>query len=422
MGAGMDFALLPPEFNSGRMYTGPGAAPMIAAASAWDVLAADLEIAAVGYSEAIASLTGHHWSGPASAAMVKAAMPYVAWLQANGAKAEQTAIQAKTVVAAYEAAFAATVPPAEVAANRALLAALVATNFLGQNTPAIAATEAHYGEMWAQDAVAMYGYAAVATPASALPAVDPPPRTTNPAGSSTQAAAASHAAGTSAHAHLNSAIHTVLHHMPASTGSSGTSSESLADLVNPLTPYTSVAASGISFDSSMYTVVANGAGWGRLLFVRGGVEGALTFEGLGPRGVLSSSTTPAVGAGMGRATPIGRLSVPPRWASAAPQLRPTAFTLAAADTRLPAAVALPPGTAFQEAMMGTTAGQGATADTGGARGQKTGKKNEEQDGRPATTLTNGNGWLASSWAYHNRPREAQPLPTHWRTGPSDQSA
>ncbi|GFG71826.1 PPE family protein [Mycolicibacter senuensis] len=418
----MDFALLPPEVNSGRMYTGPGAAPMIAAASAWDVLAADLEIAAVGYSEAIASLTGHHWSGPASAAMVKAAMPYVAWLQANGAKAEQTAIQAKTVVAAYEAAFAATVPPAEVAANRALLAALVATNFLGQNTPAIAATEAHYGEMWAQDAVAMYGYAAVATPASALPAVDPPPRTTNPAGSSTQAAAASHAAGTSAHAHLNSAIHTVLHHMPASTGSSGTSSESLADLVNPLTPYTSVAASGISFDSSMYTVVANGAGWGRLLFVRGGVEGALTFEGLGPRGVLSSSTTPAVGAGMGRATPIGRLSVPPRWASAAPQLRPTAFTLAAADTRLPAAVALPPGTAFQEAMMGTTAGQGATADTGGARGQKTGKKNEEQDGRPATTLTNGNGWLASSWAYHNRPREAQPLPTHWRTGPSDQSA
>lgn len=47
-----------------------------------------------------------------------------------------------------------------VAANRALLAALVATNFLGINTPAIMATEAHYMEMWAQDAMAMYAYAA----------------------------------------------------------------------------------------------------------------------------------------------------------------------------------------------------------------------------------------------------------------------
>ena len=37
--------------------------------------------------------------------------------------------------------FAATVPPPVIAANRALLAMLIATNFLGQNTPAIAATE-----------------------------------------------------------------------------------------------------------------------------------------------------------------------------------------------------------------------------------------------------------------------------------------
>ncbi|WP_252159672.1 PPE domain-containing protein, partial [Mycobacterium tuberculosis] len=41
-----------------------------------------------------------------------------------------------------------------VVANRALLVALVATNFFGQNTPAIAATEAQYAEMWAQDAAA----------------------------------------------------------------------------------------------------------------------------------------------------------------------------------------------------------------------------------------------------------------------------
>jgi len=45
--------------------------------------------------------------------------------------------------------------PSQVAANRASLAALVATNVLGQNAPAIASTEAHYAEMWAQDVVAM---------------------------------------------------------------------------------------------------------------------------------------------------------------------------------------------------------------------------------------------------------------------------
>jgi PPE-repeat protein len=60
-------------------------------------------------------------------------------------------------VAAYEAAFAMTVPPPVIAANRALLLMLVATNFLGQNTPAIMATEAEYAEMWAQDAGAMSG-------------------------------------------------------------------------------------------------------------------------------------------------------------------------------------------------------------------------------------------------------------------------
>ena len=404
----MDFALLPPEINSGRMYTGPGAAPMLAAAAAWDALAADLESAAVGCSEVVASLIGHEWSGPSSAAMASASAPYVAWLQAGCAKAEQTAMQAKTVAAAYETAFAATVPPAEVAANRALLAALVATNFFGQNTPAIAAAEAHYAEMWAQDAAAMYGYAAAASTASALPTFDRAPQTANPAGPAAQSAAASHAAATGA-SHTSSGV------------TSGAGLGALANMVNPLSPFTSVASSGISFDSSMYTVTTNGAGWGRLLFVRGGVEGALTFEGLGPRGVLSSATTPAVDAGLGRATPIGGLSVPPSWASAAPEMRPAAITLAAAETPLPTTAGLPPGTAFQEAMMGTTAGQGATTDTTG-RSRQPGQKKEDQDGQPVTTLTNGSGWLASSWAYHTRRREGQPLPTHWRSSSSDQPA
>ncbi|HET9876088.1 MAG TPA: PPE domain-containing protein, partial [Mycobacterium sp.] len=87
----MDFGALPPEINSGRMYLGPGAAPMIAAASAWDALAAELSIAGTGYGSVISELAGHGWLGPASLAMAKAAAPYVAWLHSTAAQAEQTA-------------------------------------------------------------------------------------------------------------------------------------------------------------------------------------------------------------------------------------------------------------------------------------------------------------------------------------------
>ncbi len=32
----LDFAMLPPEINSARMYAGAGSGPMLAAASAWN--------------------------------------------------------------------------------------------------------------------------------------------------------------------------------------------------------------------------------------------------------------------------------------------------------------------------------------------------------------------------------------------------
>ena len=97
---------------------------------------------------------------------------WIGWQRTAG-QAAQTSAQARFAAAAYEGAFASTVPPAVIAANRALLAALVATNFLGQNTPAIAATEAHYMEMWFQDGLTMDTYATVSQQAVVLPAADP---------------------------------------------------------------------------------------------------------------------------------------------------------------------------------------------------------------------------------------------------------
>ena len=156
----MDFALLPPEVNSGLIYAGPGSGPMLSAATGWDALAAQLESAAGGYAAELAGLSGQAWAGPSSLLMTAAATPYVEWLSTTAGQAAQTAVQAYAAAAAYEAAFAMTVPPPVIASNRVQLMALIETNFFGQNTPAIAATEAEYMEMWAQDAAAMYGYAA----------------------------------------------------------------------------------------------------------------------------------------------------------------------------------------------------------------------------------------------------------------------
>jgi PPE-repeat protein len=190
----LDFGLLPPEVNSGRMYSGPGPGPLLAAAEAWDSLAAELGFAANGYGATLAELTSNSWVGPTSAAMTSAVTPYVDWMSTTAAQAEETANHARAAVAAYEAAFAMTVPPPVIAANRALLAALVATNFLGQNTPAIMMTEALYAEMWAQDAAAMYGYAGASVAAATVTPFVQPPQTTNPDGTSSQADAVAKAA------------------------------------------------------------------------------------------------------------------------------------------------------------------------------------------------------------------------------------
>ncbi|ORW50785.1 hypothetical protein AWB90_05910 [Mycobacterium paraense] len=188
-----DFGALPPEINSGRMYAGPGAESIMVAATAWDALAAELSTAASGYNSVITELTSAPWIGPSSTAMVSAVVPYVSWLSTAAGLAEESASQARAAAGAFEAAFAMTVPPPVIVANRVLLATLVATNFFGQNTPAIMATEAQYMEMWAQDAAAMYGYAASSAAATVLTPYQAPPNTSTPEAPAEQGAAVAQA-------------------------------------------------------------------------------------------------------------------------------------------------------------------------------------------------------------------------------------
>src|SRR6202012_5339654 len=93
-GTAMDFARFPPEVNSGRMYAGPGSGSMLAAAGAWNGLAAELNSTAASYESVVSGLTSESWLGSSSASMAAAAAPYVQWMSATAAQAEQAATQA----------------------------------------------------------------------------------------------------------------------------------------------------------------------------------------------------------------------------------------------------------------------------------------------------------------------------------------
>ena len=173
-----DYGMLPPEINSGRIYAGPGSASLAASAAAWQALAAQLGSTAAAFQAVVDGLAAGAWEGPSSISMATAAAPYVAWMTATAGQAEQAAASAVQAAETFEAARAGVVPPPVIEANRDMLETLIATNFLGVNTPAIAATEAAYQEFWAQDATVMYGYSAdAAVLTSARPRRASPRRT-----------------------------------------------------------------------------------------------------------------------------------------------------------------------------------------------------------------------------------------------------
>lgn len=117
--------MLPPEVNSTRMYSGPGAGSLWAAAAAWDQVSAELQSAAETYRSVIASLTGWQWLGPSSVRMGAAVTPYVEWLTTTAAQARQTATQITAAATGFEQAFAMTVPPPAIMANRAQVLSLM---------------------------------------------------------------------------------------------------------------------------------------------------------------------------------------------------------------------------------------------------------------------------------------------------------
>ena len=403
----MDYGILPPEINSSRMYSGPGSAPMLAAAEAWQSLAAELHSTANSYQSVVSGLTAGPWSGPSSASMAAAAASYTAWLTATATQAEESATQAQAAVAAYQAAFTSTVPPPMVAANRARLATLVATNTFGRNTQAIAVNEAQYAEMWAQDAAAMYGYAAASSSATSLTPFTPPQQNTNPGGSGSQAAAVSDATGMSAGNAQStvSSIQQAFSSVPNALQSLSTAAPAASDPLGTLSDLISIFLDAPSAIATFLADIPFGvigvtalpldilgagtglhtdkivSGWaGQEAWPGEGDQPPTAFPAIITGPIESSASTTALSAGLGEANTVGALSVPPTWTIATPAVRPVAMTLPA----LPGNAAVPAvatagvdeaasGGVFAEMAVAGMAGRaiGGTMGTSGGKGAGT---------------------------------------------------
>ncbi|OBH96930.1 hypothetical protein A5679_20850 [Mycobacterium scrofulaceum] len=393
------------------MYAGPGSATLLSAAAAWNSLAAELSSVATSYQSVITGLISE-WLGPSSAAMAAAAAPYMAWLSATAGQAELTGAEAQAAAGAFQTAFAMMVPPPLIAANRTQLMNLVATNLLGQNTPAIAATETEYGEMWAQDAAAMYGYAAAsAVVTGKVTPFSTPPETTNPAGSAAQGASTASSTGnsTSTLSKLVSSLPQSLQNLASPGSSTGTSA-----VVNPLT---SAGSGGVSTLNPITGTVSSGGGsFGAVgdsllssyLTIPGDFAMFMGADAIAPLlqtmtmgltpaamapplaadlpgmaaagGALGGLMGPGLGggmAGLGQAASVGALSVPANWgwAATAPpglvgaaplgMLAPAA--VGEAGTDLAAGFPFPFGGLPRAAAMGAGVGAGAAAVKYGPR-------------------------------------------------------
>ena len=314
----LDFAWLPPEINSARIFAGAGSGPLHVAATAWDGLAQDLSASAASFDSVIVGLTSGPWAGPASASMAAAATPYVGWLTAAAGQAASAAAQARAAAAAFETALSATIHPAAVTANRTTLATLIATNFFGLNAPAIASTEFTYVEMWAADVAAMMGYHTTSTSvAASMAASSLPPVSLS--GWLTQLGTAVGTEVSSLGAQVTSAL----------SGVSLTTLESAASGLQPLTSVAQIAMypasmaisplmsvfqmAGQSSASTAALAGANAAGLAgdATKFVGSAVPDLKSLGGAGGLGA-------GMGADLGKARLVGAMSVPPTWQGSMP--------------------------------------------------------------------------------------------------------
>ncbi|SPM26951.1 PPE family protein [Mycobacterium terramassiliense] len=347
-----ELGMLPPEVTSAMIYAGPGSGSMMAAAAAWNGIAAELTSAALGYDQIITQLSSEEWMGPASASMASAAQPYVQWMTTTAGQAEEAAAQAQNAAAAYETVLASVVPPPLIALNRTELSQAMATNVLGQNNGIISQLEAQYQEFWAQNAAAMYSYAGQSAAAAKVTPYQNAPAVANPAAAAvTQSAAPAASIQQTLQSYLTQ-IQSTLGLLSTPTGTSTLVSQFQAS--NPLLQELWFLVSGQTvLPTNMGTFLGGYSNYASFFY---NTEGLPYFSvGMGNFGVQMAKTVGAIGgaaapaaaavpkglpglggllgggagaaAHLGSATSIGKLSVPVSWTGATGAVAPHASAI-----------------------------------------------------------------------------------------------
>lgn len=378
----MSFSIFPPEINSGLIYTGPGSAPLLQAAEARSQLAAELVTTATATHSVIANLDST-WTGIGSASATAATAPYVAWLEQAAATAAANAGLATQAAGLFEAARAASVPPPAIVANRAMLLALISTNFFGQNTPAIAATEAQYEAMWATDGAAMDTYSAAAEANNnALQQVSPPPQSalaTTPGSAEGGPLPGTGVPVTPPSGYDFATVGGLIDAvgLPSAMFGDKVAATTIASMMSPINTMSAPAMMLVRFLPMLmqFARMGGAAGTAGTLAGQTGAGGAGTLmtqigdfvndKLQGAVGVLAghfSSATSAISAKLGQAASMGALKVPQAWSMAADGMVRAAPVLPATTVSAPiqtmSAGSGLPGGPFGNALMGAMAGRG----------------------------------------------------------------
>ncbi len=381
----MDYEL-PPEINSGRMYTGLGSSSMLASAAAWQALSAQLHSAGAAFQAVITELTGAAWLGPSSMSMAMSAAPYVVWMIATAEQAQGAALAAEAAATAFEGARAGVAPPPLIAENRTQLATLIATNFMGFNTPAIGVTQAHYGQMWAQDTGVMYDFAgqAAGITGSLVPFTPALPNS-DPIGLAAQTAALGDSAGQVAGQDAATIGGQASSAMPA-----GMDAESMLTM-GPLlietipqtlqgfsSPFSSLGSGGLGQFSSLLSPFMSALSGGQGGLGASGISSVSSLSGPGLGGLGSAAAE--VEATAGRAGSLGGLSVPATWTAGASS---ESSSTARAVTPIGAGGSAPGGAAPASGTGGTYGGAPMGA---GAHGRGEGSDGSPRYGKPVKVV------------------------------------
>ncbi|MEB4211550.1 PPE family protein [Mycobacterium sp. 94-17] len=325
----------PPEVTSTLVHTGPGAGSLIEAAGAWQRLAVELENSVSTYASTLSSLIDS-WDGPSSMAMLQSVQPYLLWLRETAQQSAQMANSAETAASAFTTVRSTVVHPTVVTANRTRLAQLLATNRFGTNTAAIAETENEYQTMWANNSAAMSRYQASSSQATTqLTQFNSPLTTTDPSGTTKQAAAVTQAQALAAGNTTNSLASDL-----SGAGIFGSDGDPNGGWFGYFSTWGNQFISS-GFPINFLSYLAQNSSASALQSVGGDIGTGLS-EGLGAATASLSNAVKGIGAGMapsgamGVGVSLGKLTAPPAVVGLLPGTQ-TGVQLASAASPLPAA-------------------------------------------------------------------------------------